>query len=77
MINTIMTRTDAFLYAIKKHLEKNRAALDLSDFNKIELAISLNREGNAHVVMLAQVDGMVMGCLDGNSRVDRFSFHST
>lgn len=69
-----MTRTDAFLFAVKKIVETRRPYIDKFDVRTIQLTVSLSKDGNASVVINEKSEDIVIGCFDGNSRVSKYSF---
>ncbi len=69
-----MTRTDAFLYAVKKVVERQRAYIDSVDVRSIQIHITLDHNGKANVVMTPRTEETVIGCYEGNTRVDRYQF---
>lgn len=77
MIATALTRTDAFLFALKKVIEQHRAYIDSSEVRSLQLTIALNREGQANVTVSPKAEHTVIDCYDGPKRHDRFIFSST
>ena len=69
-----MTRTDAFLFAIKKVVEQRRAFIDACDVRSIQLTVSLNRDGQANVNISHRTEDTVVGCYQGNGRYDSYNF---
>lgn len=69
-----MTKTDAFLFAIRKMLDQQRQFIDTCDVKSIQLTVALNRDGQANVVMNQRTEDVVLGCFQGNSRNDRYAF---
>lgn len=72
--HAVMTRSDAFLFAIKKMMEQHRAYIDSHDVRSMQLTISINKAGDAHVVISPRSEDTVMGCFDGAKRLDRYDF---
>jgi hypothetical protein len=71
-----MTRTDAFLFAIKKTLERQREYIDRHEVKSIQLVISLNRNGEASVTLSPRTEDTVVGCYEGHARVTRHEFNT-
>lgn len=69
-----MTRTDAFLFAVKKVLDQQRNFIDSCDVKSIQVTVSLNRDGQANVKISHITEDTVMGCYEGTKRHDRFLF---
>lgn len=69
-----MTRTDAFLFAVKKVMEQQRTFIDACDVKSIQMTVALDREGKASVNISHRTEDTIMGCYDGIKRHDRFSF---
>lgn len=69
-----MTRTDAFLFAIKKIVDQQRAFIDGYDVRSMQITVSLNRDGQANVNITHRTEETVIGCFDGNKRMDRYNF---
>lgn len=69
-----MTRTDAFLFAIKKIVDQQRAFIDGYDVRSMQITVSLNRDGQANVNITHRTEETVLGCFDGNKRMDRYNF---
>lgn len=69
-----MTRTDAFMFALKKVLEQHRTYIDGQEVRSIQLTISLNRDGDANVVVSPRTEDTIVGCYEGHSRIEKFSF---
>lgn len=74
MIRTIKTRTDAFLFAMEKVIESKRSYIDHFDVRNIQINITISKEGVANAVISQRSEETVVGCLDGVSRLDRYSF---
>lgn len=72
-----MTRTDAFLFAVKKIIEQQRAFIDSCDVKSIQVTVAINGEGKANVNISHRTESTVVGCYDGNGRVDRYVWNST
>jgi hypothetical protein len=77
MIDTAMTRTDAFLFAIKRAMEKRRAHMDVTNVQSLQIGITLSRDGQANVTIQTKEEYTVVDCFEGTARVDRFMFQST
>lgn len=69
-----MTRTDAFLFAIKKVLTAHRTYIDGAEVRSIQLTVSLNSEGKANVTISPRTEDVVMDCYDGHARSERYVF---
>ncbi len=69
-----MTRTDAFLFAVKKVIESRRAYIDQFGVQNIQLTIALNKAGDASVMISERAEDVVVGCFEGNGRVSKYSF---
>lgn len=69
-----MTRTDAFVKAAKIVIESRKGYIDSFDVRSIQLTITLDKEGRASVVINQRSEDVVMGCLEGPSRISRFDF---
>ena len=69
-----MTRTDAFLFAVKKVVEQQRSFIDGADVKSLQITVSLNRDGQANVNMTHRTEETVIGCFDGIKRMDRYNF---
>lgn len=69
-----MTRTDAFLFAIRKTMERQRSYIDQHEVRSIQLIISLNQKGEASVTLSPRTEDTVVGCYEGNARVSRYEF---
>lgn len=69
-----MTRTDAFLFAIKKVIEGKRSYIDSFDVRNIQLNITISKDGVANAVISQRSEETVVGCLEGTARIDRYSF---
>lgn len=69
-----MTRTDAFLFAVKKVMDQQRTFIDGCDVKSIQVTVSLNRDGQANVNISHRTEDTITGCYDGVKRHDRFSF---
>ena len=69
-----MTRTDAFLFAMKKVIEGKRTYIDHFDVRNIQLNITISKDGVANAVISQRSEETVVGCLEGISRIDKYSF---
>jgi hypothetical protein len=69
-----MTRTDAFLFAMKKVIEGKRTYIDSFDVRNIQINITISKDGIANAVVSQRSEETVVGCLDGVRKVDRYSF---
>lgn len=69
-----MTRADAFLFAIKKVIDEQRALIDGHDVRSIQVTVSLGNEGKANVHISHRTEHTVVGCYDGIRRHDRYEF---
>lgn len=69
-----MTRTDAFIFAAKKVIERQRGYLDGANVRSIQLHISLDENGKANVTVTPRTEETVVGCYDGNARIERHQF---
>lgn len=72
-----LSRTDAFCFAVKKALEKQRAIIDECEIRSVQITIALNRNGQANVTVSHRTEDVIMGCYDGYSRNDGYIFNST
>jgi len=70
----VMTRTDAFLFAVKKVLEKRRAYVDSGDVKSLQLTFSMHANGSINVVVDMRAEDVVRDCYDGYGRMDRYDF---
>lgn len=73
MVGTTLSRTEAFLFAIKKSLEA-RKDIDGTDVNHMQIIVSMNREGHANVSISCRTETVVSHCLQGYARHDRYDF---
>ena len=62
------------MFALKKVLEQHRTYIDGQEVRSIQLTISLSKDGNANVVVSPRTEDTIMGCYDGHSRIEKFSF---
>lgn len=69
-----MTRTDAFLFAVKKVVEQQRHFIDSCDVKSLQITVSLNRDGQANVNITHRTEETVVGCYQGNGRWDKHIF---
>lgn len=69
-----MTRTDAFLFAVKKVVEQQRTFIDSCDVRSLQITVSLNREGVANVNLTHRTEDTVVGCYEGNGRLKKYLF---
>lgn len=69
-----MTRTDAFLFAVKKVVEQQRVFIDSCDVRSLQITVSLNREGVANVNLTHRTEDTVVGCYEGNGRLTKYVF---
>lgn len=69
-----MTRTDAFIFAARKVIERQRGYIDGSNVRSIQLHIALDEHGKANVTVTPRTEETVIGCFDGNAKVERYSF---
>lgn len=69
-----MTRTDAFLFAIKKALEEHRGYIDRSEIKSLQVTVILNSEGRARVDLSPRTETTVIGCFEGNGRTEKYAF---
>lgn len=71
-----MTRTDAFLFAVKKVLDGQRGLIDSCEVRSIQITVALNRDGQANVHITHRTEDTVVGCFDGAKRLERYDFSS-
>ena len=69
-----MTKTDALIFACKKVLSDRRAYLDTHDVKSIQLTVTLNSKGDAHVLMNERSEATVIDCFEGHARVGKYEF---
>lgn len=69
-----MTRSDAFLFAIRKVIEQQRNFIDACDVKSIQVIVALNSEGKANVNISHRTEDTVVGCYNGNGRYDKYLF---
>jgi len=69
-----MTRTDAFLFAIKKALEEHRGYIDRCEVKSLQLTVVLSSEGKAKVDLSQRTESTVVGCFEGNGRMEKYAF---
>lgn len=71
-----MTRTDAFLFAIRKVLDGKRSMIDACEVRSIQITVALSKDGQANVNMTHRTEETVIGCFDGVKRLERYDFSS-
>lgn len=69
-----MTRTDAFLFAIKKAVEAQRGYIDGCEVKSLQVTVVLSSEGKAKVDLTPRTESLVSGCFDGNGRMEKYAF---
>lgn len=72
-----MTRTDALLFAINRAVECERKYIDGRDIRSVQIGVTLDKSGQAHVTIQGKTEHTVIDCYDGSKRLDRFLFATT
>lgn len=71
------SRTDAMIYACKKVLSDHRQFLDTHNVRDVQLTITMNAQGEAHVTTSHRTETMVIGCFEGQARLERYQFNGS
>lgn len=69
-----MTRTDSFIFAIKKMLEEQREYIDSFEVKNLQINVTFNREGTASGFVMPKVEQTVVGCFEGYARRNGYVF---
>lgn len=66
---TPLSRTDAMIYACKKVLSDHRQFLDTHNVRDVQLTITMNAKGVAHVTTSHRTETIVVDCFESKRYV--------
>lgn len=72
-----MTRTDAFQFAARKVIERQRPYIDMMNVKSIDIHITINEAGKANVIVTPRHEETIIGCHEGVQRIEKYSFNTT